>query len=144
VASFLGLLRAQEELQHDSFGYDFEEMTDEERITYIRDNLLACTDELHEALRETGWKPWATSRHINHDRYVKELVDAFHFFMNLLLALRIPGLAVEDIAEEFTRRYFAKRDVNAERQRTGYDGRYDVLPQELESSRGAHAYAEPA
>jgi hypothetical protein len=134
MASLLALLAAQEELQAEAYGYDFSPhnsetgkgMLDLSRIEYIRWNMLALQNELHEALDETGWKPWASSKHINTEEYLGELVDAFHFFMNLLLAT---GIRPEVMAEEFSRRYFAKREVNAKRQRDGYDGVSAKCPQ---------------
>lgn len=108
-------LRTQRELQEKSYDVDFGEMTTEERIEFITWNVLALTDELHEALAETGWKPWATSRHINEDAFKSELIDAFHFMGNLFLAA---GMS----ADEVMRRYRQKRALNAKRQTDGYDG----------------------
>src|SRR5690606_37354927 len=81
------MLVAQRQLQVDSFGVDPLKLTGDERAEFIRWNALALTDEIHEMLGEVGWKPWATARHVNHDLAVKELVDAWHFFMNLLLTV---------------------------------------------------------
>lgn len=108
-------LAAQYELQKKSFGNDPKALSDEEKLEWIRWNMLALMDELHEALAETGWKPWAKSKHINRDAYVSELVDAFHFLMNLMLI-------VDCSAEEFLAKYFEKRGINADRQAAGYDG----------------------
>ena len=108
-------LRTQRELQEKSYGFDFGEMTTTDRIEFITWNVLALTDELHEALAETGWKPWATSRHINDDAFKSELIDAFHFMGNLFLAADMDG-------DEVMRRYRKKRQVNADRQADGYDG----------------------
>lgn len=88
---------------------------------FMRWNAYALTDELHEATAETGWKPWATSRHLNQEAFMKEMVDAFHFFMNMLLAAN-PGADPDDIAQAFCEAYFAKNAVNAQRQIDGYDG----------------------
>lgn len=88
---------------------------------FMRWNAFALTDELHEALQEVGWKPWASSRHLNQEAFMKEMVDAFHFFMNLLLAGN-PEMAVEDIVKDFVDLYYAKNAVNAQRQSDGYDG----------------------
>lgn len=106
---------AQLNLQIESYGSDPRELMGDERIDFIRWNVLALEDELHEALAETGWKPWATSRHINTDKFHGELVDAFHFFMNLCL---VSGLTADQLLE----RYFEKRAINAKRQARGYDG----------------------
>lgn len=88
---------------------------------FMRWNAWALEDEVHEAMAEVGWKPWATSRHINQEAFLKEMVDAYHFFMNLLLC-GCQGWSPEQIADEFTRRYIAKNAENARRQEVGYDG----------------------
>lgn len=106
---------AQLALQIDAYGADPRELMEGDRIEFIRWNVLALEDELHEALAETGWKPWATSRHINTDKFHGELVDAFHFFMNLCL---VSGLTAEQLLD----RYAEKRAINAKRQARGYDG----------------------
>jgi dimeric dUTPase (all-alpha-NTP-PPase superfamily) len=112
---FEDALKAQLELQIKSFGSDPTKLSDTEKLEWIRWNVLALADELHEALAETGWKPWAKSKHINRDAYVSELVDAFHFLMNLMLV-------VDCSADEFLKKYFEKRGINADRQADGYDG----------------------
>lgn len=107
--------QAQLDLQIAAYGADPRELMAEDRIEFIRWNVLALEDELHEALAETGWKPWASSRHVNADKFHGEMVDAFHFFMNLCLAT---GLTAERLLEL----YFEKRLINAKRQAQGYDG----------------------
>lgn len=96
-------------------GYDLDEQTVEQRIANIKENVLACTDELHEALGEVGWKQWATSRHINEDALKKELIDAACFLINLM---HHAGMT----ADEFFTLYLAKNKRNFERQAEGYDG----------------------
>lgn len=125
MASFLSMLRAQADLQEETYGYKFQEMSDEERSAYISWNVLALTDELHEALHEVGWKPWASSRHLNVDQYIGETVDAFHFLMNLLLAT---GIKPEELAGRFSAAYFEKHARNTERQRDGYTGVKEKCP----------------
>lgn len=86
-----------------------------ERVKFIKDMHIAIGDELSEFLGEIGWKPWATSRHINFEAARGELVDAFHFFMNLCMAVDMtPDMLYE--------RYKAKRLKNIKRQEEGYDG----------------------
>lgn len=108
------MMQSQKHFQ-ESLGYNFESMTDEERIDFIKNMTLALGDELHEALGEVGWKPWATSRHINREAYRGELVDAWHFFMNLLIVVGVT-------AEELEQKYYAKLNKNYKRQKEGYDG----------------------
>lgn len=110
------MLKMQRDLQlRYNNGKAIEDFTPEERMQAIRDNVLACTDELHEALGETGWKPWATSNHLNVDAFRAEMVDAWHFFMNLMLH---SGMTADDLY----RGYVAKHAKNHKRQDDGYDG----------------------
>lgn len=113
--TFQKALDAQHQLQINSFGADPKTLDDESKLEWIRWNMLALMDELHEALAETGWKPWAKSKHVARDAYVSELVDAFHFLMNLMLV-------VDCDADEFLAKYFEKRGINEARQAAGYDG----------------------
>lgn len=110
------MLASQRTLQEKTYGFGpLEEMTDDQKMEWVRNNVLALTDELHEALAETGWKPWTSSNHLNRKRYVGELVDAWHFFMNLMLVV---GMS----AEELEALYVEKRKLNVRRQVAGYDG----------------------
>lgn len=119
------MLELQRDLQVKSFGLDPAELfDDEERIEFIRWNFLALFNEINEALQEIGWKPWAISRHVREDEVLDELVDAWHFFMNILWATygqHVLGDAGA-LADAFTERYLRKREVNAQRQRDGYTG----------------------
>jgi dimeric dUTPase (all-alpha-NTP-PPase superfamily) len=109
------ILDRQKELQKKHYGVDVTTLSDEERAQYIRDMSLALADELHEALNETGWKPWATSRHVNRQAYLGELIDVLHFWCNLVLITNTNEKEILDM-------YFAKADKNAKRQLAGYDG----------------------
>lgn len=96
-------------------------LTGDDMADFMRWNAFALEDEIHEAMAEVGWKPWAKNRAINEDAFLKEMVDAFHFFMNMLLC----GLntdSPEVIADKFTRAYITKNAVNAQRQADGYTG----------------------
>lgn len=112
---------AQRALQIESYGSDPGALPKDEAIEFIRWNILALEDELHEALGEVGWKPWATSSHINIRPYKGELVDAFHFFMNLCLVVGMTG-------DELLELYLEKRAINARRQEQGYDGVSEKCP----------------
>lgn len=106
---------SQLDLQKNVYGVNPSELSDVDKMEFIRSMILACTDELHEALNETGWKPWATSNHINDEAFKNELVDAWHFMMNLMLVIDMN-------ATELYKRYLAKRAKNIKRQEDGYDG----------------------
>ena len=94
-------------------------LTGRERAEYIRTNVLAATDELHEFLGEIQWKPWANEEgDIPHrDAAVIEIVDALHFVGNLLTMLNVTD-------EELSAVYQLKMHENWQRQAQagGYDG----------------------
>jgi len=91
------------------------DMPDDAKMAYIREMSLALSNELHEALGETGWKTWATSNHINVDAFKGELVDAWIFLMNLMLV-------VDMSPAELVAMTNAKQLKNIKRQVDGYDG----------------------
>ena len=109
------ILDNQRRLQLKSYGVDVTTLDEEQRAQYIRDMSLALTDELHEALNETGWKPWATSRHFNRAAFVGEMIDVLHFWANLVLVAGVDEKSILDL-------YVEKADKNAKRQLLGYDG----------------------
>jgi dimeric dUTPase (all-alpha-NTP-PPase superfamily) len=111
------MLEMQRTLQrmYDKNGLTPIELEGEDRMSYIRTQAYSLCDEIHEATNETGWKPWATSNHVNDDAFKSELVDAWHFFMNLMLV-------VDMTAEELYQGYVKKNAKNIQRQAEGYDG----------------------
>src|SRR6478735_724840 len=119
----LNMLRFQERLQRETYGIDVLNLGPEERVQFIKNQILAATDELHEALNETSWKPWSTSfGEVKDDAYFGELIDLWHFVMNLFL-VAYPGLDVEALAPAIELRYLEKRKINVQRQEDGYDGK---------------------
>src|SRR4051794_24630265 len=78
------VMEAQHRLQLAIGGTDPRTRTPQERMEFIREMVLACTDELHEFLQETGWKTWAESNHVNEEAAFGELCDALQFWMNLV------------------------------------------------------------
>lgn len=113
--SFADWIHSTAELQMQGYGCDPAALEGDDMAEFARWNVLATTDEMHEFLNEIGWKPWATSRHVNRDQAVGEIVDALHFIGNLLRMLNVTG-------RELTSRYKAKQLINLERQLAGYDG----------------------
>jgi hypothetical protein len=109
------IFNTQADLQRVLGSYPGANIGDEERIQFLKDMLLAAEDELHEALGEIGWKPWATSRHINREAFKSELVDTFQFFMNLCFGV---GLTPHELAKL----HEAKVEKNIQRHVIGYDG----------------------
>ena len=81
--------------------------------SYIDMNFMALSDELHEFLRETPWKPWKKQQSLNTDNAKDELVDMFHFYMNLCMSV---GMDPDELYE----RYKMKNIENIGRQKRGY------------------------
>lgn len=103
-------------------GFNFEEMGEVEKSAYIKEMMLWVTDEMSEALHELkhakGWSKkydsWTPEQTVaQNDKFKDEMVDAFHFFMNILLASGMD-------ANELFNRYFDKNKINIERQKNGY------------------------
>ena len=92
----------------------------DERIEYIRTQALALIAEIVEMLDEVGWKPWATSRHVNEDRAFGELRDAFQFLMNLMMAVTLAP--PDEVALRLHAELLEKLTVNMHRALNGYDG----------------------
>lgn len=116
------MLKQQLELQRNSMNMDPLTMNVTERVRYVKDMIFALEHELHEAADETTWKPWTVGEdRINEDAYFGELVDVWHFLMNLfLVAYQIPA---EDLAYRLAGWYDRKRAINVQRRANGYDGK---------------------
>lgn len=123
-------MQAQLQLKMPPPNRDPSALVGDDRATFLVWNCYALMDELHEAMDETGWKPWATSRHLDAEKFLKEMVDAWHFFMNILLVVGGEmGITREELAQRFTQLYVEKNKVNAARQQDGYDGLSSKCPQ---------------
>lgn len=113
--NFTSWLNSTLDLQRSAYDVDPPYLEGDERADFIRWNVLAATDELHEALGEVGWKPWATDRYFNRDAFVGELIDVMHFIANLLVTAGVTG-------DELSQKYHSKQSRNRYRQEVGYDG----------------------
>ena len=122
-SNYLKLFNRQKKLQKDVFGYgkELSELPMQQRLGAIKDFTLAATDELHEALNEAGWKPWATRKFINEEAFKSELVDVFLFLLNLWF---LGG----GEADELIDKALAKQQKNILRQSKGYDGVFGKCP----------------
>ena len=93
-----------------------------ERAAFIRDHFTHCVQELGEMLQEVpfykNWKDYSKMTDVElmeaFDKTQKELIDAWHFFMNLMLATGMNS----DI---FFGLYCDKNKENIRRQDEGYD-----------------------
>ncbi|WXW92773.1 deoxyuridine triphosphatase [Microbacterium phage TukTuk] len=112
------MLDLQDSLQAETYGQGLRDLLPEDvpkAVEQATINVLAATDELHELLAETSWKPWAKADYLRLEAARGEWIDAWHFMMNLANLLQLDAEAIE-------RRYRAKRAKNIKRQEDGYDG----------------------
>ena len=93
---------------------------DKDRQEFINLNLLACLDELSEAMRETAWKNptyikhgWKKGQRFDHIKFREELVDLWHFVINLTIA---SGMG----PNELTVKFGEKNKENHKRMEDGY------------------------
>ena len=93
-----------------------------ERAAFIRDHYVYLDQELQEMLYEVPffkhWKDYSKMTDAEivaaYDKAKEELVDAWHFFMNLMLGL---GMSAEELYDG----YLLKNKENIRRQNEGYD-----------------------
>jgi dimeric dUTPase (all-alpha-NTP-PPase superfamily) len=104
------MFKKQEELQQRLGTFP---LTNENKQEFINIQTLALLDEVHEALRETPWKPWKKNKLYNEQLFQEEIVDVWHFLINLTIA---SGLNHETIVEKFLN----KNKENHKRQDGGY------------------------
>lgn len=75
---------------------------------------FALQDEIHEFIRELNWKPWKqTKKEVNIELVQKELIDAWHFLIELSLMWGLNSENVHDL-------YLQKNQENHQRQDKGY------------------------
>ena len=85
----------------------------EHRRQFINMMTIALIDEVMEAIRETPFKDWKKNQEFNAEGFKEELVDAWHFLINLSLA---SGMSSDELYE----RFINKNKVNHERQDKKY------------------------
>ena len=100
---------------------DFAQMTVEQRVAFIKEHSIHLNQEVNEMLYELPYfKPWKNYRGLTPrmenemlEKARMELVDAWHFFMNIAIALGISP-------EQLYVMYMAKSKENHRRQDEGY------------------------
>lgn len=126
------ILDKQRELQS-RLGTDFNKLTDEERAEFMRNHRGYLEDEIAEALYEMPfykkWKDYSEMTELDRDiawnKVKMELIDALHFFVNLMLCA---GFS----AEEISLMYLAKNKENHRRQDDGYTADKSYREQNVE------------
>ena len=80
----------------------------------LKDFMERIIEELMEAANCLKNKPWKQTHMVTDEvHYKEELIDAFHFFIELLI---LSGIGPEELYDF----YFAKSKVNEFRQESGY------------------------
>lgn len=100
---------------------NFTNMDVRERVAFIKEHSIHLMQEVNEMLYELPYfKPWKNYEGMCVDDMEKarikaceELIDAWHFFMNIMLALGLD-------AEQFEEMYHTKNKENHTRQDDGY------------------------
>lgn len=129
------IMQIQAETQKNVYGYDFENMSLRDLMTFWHMNNHAMIDEIHEATDALGgikdgsgnaiWKRWKKA----HESYAGmkfsdlsaedqleckfEVIDMLHFFMNYAISI---GMT----AQEMYNMYMSKNEENRARQQNGY------------------------
>ena len=101
---------------------NFMTMSKKQRVAFIKEHSIHLNQEINEMLYELPWfKPWKTydtmseiECEVAFEKARKEMVDAWHFFMNMMLAL---GFS----ADQLGLMYAEKHAENNKRQDEGYD-----------------------
>ena len=80
---------------------------------FIRLAFIGIVTEACEALEETNWKPWKQPQDKDENKFKEEIVDIWHFLINLTLASGMD-------ADELMVRFKSKNKVNVARQEKKY------------------------
>lgn len=104
-----------------SLGTNLDNLSIQERVAYIKEHSIHLSQEINESLYELPFfKPWKDytgmtvgEQELAMDKARKELIDAWHFFMNMALAMGFSPLS-------FYLEYMSKHKENYKRQEEGY------------------------
>lgn len=112
------MFEMQKSLQ-ERLGYDFNSLTMEQRVAYLKENWIALSDEFSEVLERLPWKPWkkyspeAKVDWTSEEQKVEtqfEIVDAFHFLINMALLVGIDGNTLWKMYAQKNAENFARQD----------------------------------
>lgn len=109
-------LKLQSELQ-DKIGARLDILTYEEKEKWSKENVLAMQAEIIEFISWMNWKHWKKTK-VDYDkeriREIRlEIIDIFHFWMNLCIIWGMDAEMIEDY-------YITKQKINMKRQEDGY------------------------
>lgn len=91
------IIAEQKDFQRNFFNPD--SMTEEEKIKYTKENILAMHRELGEVLNEIPWKIHrANSKEYSVDHIQEELIDCYKFLLNVCI---IWGMDADKLYDRF-------------------------------------------
>lgn len=130
------MLQMQRKFQ-ERLGADFESMSTQDRVAFIKEYSIHLNQEINEMLYELPYfKPWKdysgltkADEQMMFEKAKMELIDAWHFFMNMMLGL---GMT----ADEMYTMYIAKNRENHRRQDAGYTADVSYRDQSVEEVMG--------
>ena len=82
-------------------------------IDYIKEMSLALVVETGEAIQNLNWKSWQLNKQHDWGKFQDEVVDMWHFLINITLA---SGMTSDDLFLKF----LEKSQINNIRQEEGY------------------------
>lgn len=94
-------------------GYDLQNLSDDQKITWILNLTLALNQETGELIDTTPWKWWKKHQTLDLANSKKELIDILHFVISLALTL---GMTPEELFQM----YLEKNQVNHTRKDNNY------------------------
>ena len=114
-------------------GTRFDTMTVRDRVAFIKEHSIHLNQEINEMLYELPYfKPWKDYSGVTEQDELRaiakarmECIDAWHFFMNIMLALGFSD-------EGFYELYMAKNRENHRRQDVGYKAHMSYRNQTVE------------
>lgn len=135
IDTLADIMNLQADTQRNIYGYDFENMSLRDLMSFWHMNTHAMIDEIHEATDALGgigdghgnsiWKRWKKA----YDSYEKmrfseltetdqleckfEIIDMLHFFMNYAISIGMTP-------KEMYNMYMSKNKENRNRQKNGY------------------------
>lgn len=135
VDTFAAIYNHQKEMQENTYGFDFANMTIQEIKDFWMTNTFAVQDEMHEMMDALGgikdgdgnavWKYWKSKHDSYKDKKISDLsdgdrkelfmewIDILHFMLNFPISI---GFTPEEIFSF----YFAKAAENKDRQARNY------------------------
>lgn len=99
---------------NERIGVKLDELSDEEKTTWVLNYCRAMSQELAELTDSVPWKWWAKYQKLDEQNARVEVVDLFHFLISLAQVL---GMSADDVFAA----YVKKNEVNFKRQETGYE-----------------------